>query len=143
MADAQTDHDMADLAVVEHPHPHEDEEHVEWEHPKRGTSTTLDPVQVRAGVEREKTFMGELGVGEPCDRPKTGKVWSRRWRYRRKGDSSEEEQIPVYMRVHQDQLGSPRISGEPTCRCRVHAGHDGSVHLQQRGRRCEDVSTRR
>ena len=24
--------DMADVAVLEHPHPHEDEEHVEWEH---------------------------------------------------------------------------------------------------------------
>ena len=33
VADVQTDHDMADMAVVEHPHPHEDQEHVEWEHP--------------------------------------------------------------------------------------------------------------
>ena len=47
---------------------------------------TLDPVQVRAGVEREMAFMGELGVGEPCDRPKTEKVWSTRC-YRRKGDA--------------------------------------------------------
>ena len=33
MADVQTDHDMADVAVVEHPHLHDDEEHVEWEKP--------------------------------------------------------------------------------------------------------------
>ena len=75
--------------------------------------TTLDVVQLRAGVEHEMAFMGELGVGEPCDRPKTercgqhdgvtsGKVtqceadlWC---------DSSEKEQIPVYMRVRQHQL---------------------------------------
>ena len=92
MADAQTDHDMDDVAVVEHPHPHEDEEHVEWEHPEKvyfdeDDGTNLDPVQVRAGVEREMAFMGELGVGEPCDRPKTVKVWSTRWCYRRKGDT--------------------------------------------------------
>ena len=119
MADAQADHDMADGAVVEHSHLHEDEEHVEWEHPDKGyfdedDGTTLDPVQVRAGVEREIAFMAELGVGELCDRPKTGKVWSTRWCYRRKKvtqweadlwcDSSEKEQIPVYMRVNQDQL---------------------------------------
>ena len=42
---------------------------------------------VRAGVEREMAFMGELGVGEPWNRPKTGKVWSTRWCYRRKGDA--------------------------------------------------------
>ena len=36
MSDVQTDHDMADVAVVEHPHPHEDEEHVEWEHLDKG-----------------------------------------------------------------------------------------------------------
>ena len=106
MADVQTDHDMAYVAVVEHPHPHEYEEQVEWEHPEKGyfdedDGTALDPVQVRAGVEREMTFMGELGVGEPCNRPKTGKVtqceadlWC---------DSSEKEQTQVYMRVHQDQ----------------------------------------
>ena len=29
MADAQKDHDMADVSVVEHPLPHKDEEHVE------------------------------------------------------------------------------------------------------------------
>ena len=67
MVDAQTDHDMADGAVVEHPHLHEDEEHVEWEHLDWGYfdedgGTTLDPVQVRAGVEREMAFIGELGV---------------------------------------------------------------------------------
>ena len=33
MADVQTDHDMADVAVVEHSHRHEDEEQVEWEKP--------------------------------------------------------------------------------------------------------------
>ena len=92
MADVQTDHDMADVAVVEHPHPHEDEEHMEWEHPDKGyfdedDGTALDPVQVRAGVEREMAFMGELGVGEPCNRPKTGKVWLTRWCYQRKGDA--------------------------------------------------------
>ena len=92
MADAQTDHDMSDVAVVEHPHPHEDEEHVEWEHPEKvyfdeDDGTALDPVQVRPGVERGMAFMGELGVGEPCNRPKTGKVWSTRWCYRRKGDA--------------------------------------------------------
>ena len=38
MADIQTDHDMADVAVVEHSHLHEDEEHVEWEHPDKGIS---------------------------------------------------------------------------------------------------------
>ena len=79
MADAHTDHDMADVAVVELPHPHEDEEHMEWEHPEKGyfdenDGTALDLVQVRAGVEM--AFMGELGVGEPCNRP-----------YRRKGDA--------------------------------------------------------
>ena len=90
MADAQTDNDMADVAVVEHPHPHEDEEHVEWEHPVKGYFDEDDgttPVQVRAGVEREMAFMEELGVGEPCNRPKTGKAWSTRWCYRRKGDA--------------------------------------------------------
>ena len=73
-------------------HPHEDEEHVVWEHPEKeyfdeDDGTTLDPVQVRAGVEREMAFTGELGVGEPCDRPMTGKVWSTRWCYRRKSDT--------------------------------------------------------
>ena len=75
MADVQTDHDMADVAVVEHPHPHEHDQHVEWEHPEKlyfdeDDGTHLDPVQVRAGFER---------VGEPCERPKTAKVWSSRW----------------------------------------------------------------
>ena len=32
-------HGVADVAVVEHPHPHEDEEHVEWEHPDKGYLT--------------------------------------------------------------------------------------------------------
>ena len=91
MADAQKDHDMAEVAVVEHPHPHEDEENVEWDHPEKVNvdedgGTTLDLVQVRACVEREMAFMGELGVGEPRNHPKTGKVWSTRWCYRRKGD---------------------------------------------------------
>ena len=36
--------------------------------------TPLDPKQVRAGVEREMAFMGELGVGEPCDRPRIAVV---------------------------------------------------------------------
>ena len=84
MADVQTDHDMADVAVMEHPHPHE--------HPEKGyldedDGTGLDPVQVRAGVEREMAFMGKLGVGEPFNRPKTGKMWPTRWCYRRKGDA--------------------------------------------------------
>ena len=92
MADAQTDHGMADVAVVEHPHPHEDEEHMEWQHTDKGyfdedEGTALDPVQVRAGVEREMAFVGEVGVGEPCNCPKTGKVWSTRWCYRWKGDA--------------------------------------------------------
>ena len=78
MADPQTDHDMADVAVVEHPRPHEDEENLDKGHFDEDDGTTLDPVQVRAGVEHEMAFMGELGVGEPCDRPKTGKVWSTR-----------------------------------------------------------------
>ena len=92
MADAQTDHDMADVAVVEHPHPHEDEEHVEREHPDKvyfdeDDGTALDLEQVRAGVEREMVFMDEVAVGEPCNRPKKGKVWSTPWCYRRKGDA--------------------------------------------------------
>ena len=82
---------------------------MEWEHPEEGyfdedDEKALDPVRVRAGVECEMAFMGELGVGEACDRPKTAKVWLTRWCYRRKGhkcDSSEKEQIPVHMRVHQ------------------------------------------
>ena len=45
-----------DLAVVDHTHPNEDEEHVEWEHPEKGYFD-VDPVQVRAGVEREMAFM--------------------------------------------------------------------------------------
>ena len=82
MVDAETDHDIADVAVVEHPNPHEDGEYAECEHPVKGhvdedDGTILDPVQVKVGVEREMAFMGELGVGEPCDRP--------RWCYRRKG----------------------------------------------------------
>ena len=76
MADAEADQDMADVAVVEHPHPHEDKEHAEWDHLVKGycdeVDRTLDPEQVRAGVEREMAFMVELGVGEPCDRPRTG-----------------------------------------------------------------------
>ena len=91
MADAQTDCDMADVAVVEHPHPHEDEEHVEGEHLTRGISmfdrTALDLVLVRAGVERGMAFVGGLVVGEPGNPPKTGKVWPTRWCYRRKGDA--------------------------------------------------------
>ena len=35
--------------------------------------TTLDPVQVRAGVEREMAFMGELGVGEAVRPSEDGK----------------------------------------------------------------------
>ena len=86
------DHDMADVAVEEHPHPQKDEEHVEWEHPDKGCfdeddGTALDPVQARAGVEREMAFMAVLGVGQPCNRPKTAKVWSTRWCYRRNGDA--------------------------------------------------------
>ena len=65
---------------------------MEWKHPDKGYfdedgGTALDPVQVRAGVEREMAFMGELSVGEPCNRPKTGKVWSTWWCHRRKGDA--------------------------------------------------------
>ena len=53
----------------EHPHPHENEKHAEWKHHAKGyldedDRTTLDPEKVRAGVEREMAFMGELGVGE-------------------------------------------------------------------------------
>ena len=63
MADVRTDHDMADVAVVEHPHPHEDWEQVEWEHPDKGyfaedDGTALDPVQFRACVEREMAVHG-------------------------------------------------------------------------------------
>ena len=51
---------------MEHPHPHEDEEHAERGLPEKGycgeeDGTTLDPEQVRAGVERELAFMDELG----------------------------------------------------------------------------------
>ena len=35
----QANRDMADVAVVEHPHPHEDEEHVEWDRPDKVTWT--------------------------------------------------------------------------------------------------------
>ena len=58
-------------------------------------------MQVRAAVEREMAFMGELGVGEPCNRPKTGEVWSTRWCYRRKGDA-----VPSRLVVRQFREGT-------------------------------------
>ena len=114
MADAQTEHDMADVAVVEHPHPHEDEEHVEWGYFDEDGGTALDPVQVRAGVEREMAFMGELGVREQCDRPMTGKVWSTRWCYRRKGDTVRSRLVVRQFREGTDpsvHAGPPRPPG--------------------------------
>ena len=116
MTDVQTDHDMADVAVVEHPHPHKDEEQVEWEHPDKGyfdedDGTALDPVQVRAGVERGMAFMGALGVCEPCNRPKTGKVWSTRWCYRRKGDAVRSRLVVRQFRAGTDpsaHAGTPQ-----------------------------------
>ena len=120
MADAQTDHDMADVAVVEHPHPHEDDEHVEREHPDKGyfdedDGTALDPEQVRAGVEREMVFMDEFGVGEACNRPKKGKVWSTRWCYRRKGDAVRSRLV-----VRQSREGTDSS---------VHAGTPGPARI--------------
>ena len=84
MAVANADHDMADVAVVEHTR--------NGNTLTRGTSMKMTERlwilwQARAGVERDMAFMEELGVGELCDCPKTGKVWSTRWCYRRKGDT--------------------------------------------------------
>ena len=200
----KADHDKADMAVVEHTHPRKDEEHAEWEHPVKGDENA---VQVRTGGEREMALMAKLGVGETCDSPKTGKVWSTRWCYQRKGDAvrsrlvfqctrgytrtSCSEDLADTLRnllalcrdgglqcgvhAHASDRRSvcgassgrklaqgngvatatstqrfalrggnlPSISEEPTRRCRVQAGHGGSVHLQQRIRWCEDVNTRR
>ena len=71
-----SDHGMADVAVVEQ---------VEW------SENTLARAISMKTMERLwilcRSELGELGVGEPCNRPKTGKVWSTRWCYRRKGDA--------------------------------------------------------
>ena len=69
MADAEADQDMADVAVVEHPHPHDDEEHAEWEHPTKGF------FDGRLWTPSKSEQVSSARVGEPCDRPRTGKVW--------------------------------------------------------------------
>ena len=93
-----------------------------WEHPVKGyfdedDGTTLDPVQVRAGVEREMAFMGELCVGEPCDRPKKGKVvWSTRWCYRRKGDAVRSRLVVRQFREGTDPSVHAGTSGPAAAR---------------------------
>ena len=63
----------ADRAVVEHPHFREEEEHAEWDHLVKGyfdedDGTTLDLVQVKAGVEREVAFMGGRAIARRLDK---------------------------------------------------------------------------
>ena len=106
MADVQTDHDMADVAVVEHTHPHEHDQHVEWEHPEKlyfdeDDGTPLDPEQVlsalvnRANVRRRQRCGLLDGVTDGKVTQCEAELWC---------DSAQKEQIPVYLRVHQDQL---------------------------------------
>ena len=54
-----------------------------------------------------------LGVGEPCDRLRTGKVWSTRWCYQRRGDAVSSRFV-----VRQFREGAD---------LRVHAGTPGSA----------------
>ena len=54
---------MADVAVVEHPHHHEEEEHVEWEHPDKGyfdedDGTLLSQIPVCTRVHQDQLLRG-------------------------------------------------------------------------------------
>ena len=98
MADAEADHDVTTVRNWWNGEPsHQTKGYFDEDY-----GTALDRYQVRGDVEREMVFMVELGVGEPRDRPKTGKVWSTRWCYRRKGDTVRSRLVVKHFREGTD-----------------------------------------